>query len=105
MDYQLGNLISGVKYKPEDVPAGTALYLSNCAFCHGVPGVDKGGNIPNLGYVPAELISHLDTVVFNGPFVSQGMPDFTGKLTADHVEKLKAFIQGVADSIRPKKKD
>ena len=30
------------------------------------------------------------------------MPGFTGKLGADDVEKLKAFIQGTADAIRPK---
>jgi quinohemoprotein ethanol dehydrogenase len=31
-----------------------------------------------------------------------GMPDFTGKLQRADVEKLKAFIQGTADAIRPK---
>jgi quinohemoprotein ethanol dehydrogenase len=30
------------------------------------------------------------------------MPDFTGKLTDDDVVKIKAFIQGTADAIRPK---
>jgi quinohemoprotein ethanol dehydrogenase len=30
------------------------------------------------------------------------MPDFTGKLKADDVPKLQAFIQGTADAIRPK---
>ena len=30
------------------------------------------------------------------------MPDFTGKLTAEDAQKLKAFIQGTADAIRPK---
>ncbi len=78
------------------------LYVSNCVFCHGVPGVDRGGNIPNLGYSNASVISNLDSYVFNGPFVSRGMPDFTGKLTADDVAKIKAFIQGTADAIRPK---
>jgi quinohemoprotein ethanol dehydrogenase len=102
VDYQLGNLLTGVKYKPEDVSQGTALYVSNCAFCHGVPGVDKGGNIPNLGYAPAAVISDLDKYVFNGPMTPLGMPDFTGKLTREDVEKIKAFIQGTADAIRPK---
>ena len=30
------------------------------------------------------------------------MPDFTGKLTQQQLEQIKAFIQGTADSIRPK---
>jgi quinohemoprotein ethanol dehydrogenase len=102
VDYQLGNLVAGVKYRPEDVPEGTALYVSNCVFCHGVPGVDKGGNIPNLGYQPARVISNLEKYVFKGPMTDLGMPDFTGKLSQADVEKIKAFIQGTADAIRPK---
>ena len=99
--YQLGALLSGVKYDPAHVQEGTLLYVSNCVFCHGVPGVDRGGNIPNLGYSNAAVISHLDAYVFDGPYLSRGMPDFTGKLTADEVAKIKAFIQGTADAIRP----
>lgn len=101
--YQLGNLVSGVKYDAKLVEAGTALYVSNCAFCHGVPGVDKGGNIPNLGYMPAAYIEHLGNFVFKGPATDRGMPDFTGRLTPDDVEKIKSFILGTADAIRPKK--
>ncbi len=102
--YQLGSLLAGVQYDPKDVPAGTALYISNCAFCHGVPGVDKGGNLPNLGYVDKTFIENLDKILFNGPFVAKGMPDFTGKLTAQDVQKIKAFIQGTADAVRPQAK-
>jgi quinohemoprotein ethanol dehydrogenase len=50
-----GQLLQGVKYDPAKVEAGTMLYVANCVFCHGVPGVDRGGNIPNLGYMDAEL--------------------------------------------------
>jgi len=64
--------------------------------------VNNGGNIRNLGYVSKETIENLKDVLFNGPFKSQGMPDFTGKLKEEDVPKLIAFIQGVADSIRPK---
>jgi quinohemoprotein ethanol dehydrogenase len=76
--------------------------VSNCVFCHGVPGVDRGGNIPNLGYMDASYIENLDKFIFKGPAMERGMPDFTGKLSADDVEKIKAFIQGTADAIRPK---
>ena len=100
--YKLGPLISGVKYDPKDVPAGFGLYVSNCLFCHGVPGVDNGGNILNLGYVDADLIANLDKSVLSEAFADQGMPDFTGKLKPEDLEKIKAFIQGTADAIRPK---
>jgi quinohemoprotein ethanol dehydrogenase len=100
--YQMENLLSGVKYDPADVGPGTLLYVSNCAICHGVPGVDKGGNVRNLAYVGADTITNLKTIVFSGAYKSQGMPDFTGKLKDDDVVKITAFIQGVADSIRPK---
>ena len=101
--YAMAPLLSGVKYDPAKVADGQKLYVNNCVFCHGVPGVDKGGNIPNLAYVGAPMIEHLDKILFNGPFVQKGMPDFTGKLTAEDVVKIQAFIQGTADAVRPKK--
>ena len=100
---QLGKLVEGVKYDPAQVPAGTALYVSNCVFCHGVPGVDRGGNIPNLGYMNAAYISNLEKFVYKGAANERGMPDFTGKLNSTEVDQIKAFIQGTADAIRPKK--
>lgn len=103
--YQLNSLVSGVEYNPDFIGEGTALYVSNCVFCHGVPGVDKGGNIPNLGYSKKSVIENLDAFLFHGPFVSSGMPDFTETLSKTDVEKIKAFIQGTADAIRPKVSD
>ena len=100
--YKLGPLVAGVKYDSKDVPTGGALYVSNCLFCHGVPGVDKGGNILNLGYVDADVIANLDKVVFSTALAEKGMPDFTGKLKPDDLEKISAFIQGTADAVRPK---
>ena len=103
--YQTEGLLEGVKYDPKDVPEGTAIYVAACAQCHGVPGVDKGGNVRNLGYVSTETINNLKDFVFKGPFRDQGMPDFTGQLKDEDVVKLQAFIQGTADAIRPKKED
>jgi len=100
--YQMENLLSGVKYDPADVAPGTLLYVSNCAICHGVPGVDKGGAVRNLAYVGADPIRNLKSIVFSDAYASRGMPNFTGKLSDDDVVKLIAFIQGVADSVRPK---
>jgi quinohemoprotein ethanol dehydrogenase len=101
--YRMDELVAGVKYDPAQYQAGTMLYVSNCVFCHGVPGVDRGGNIPNLGYMNAAYIENLDKFLFKGPATDRGMPDFTGKLTMEEVGKIKAFIQGTADAIRPKK--
>ena len=100
--YQIGNLLSGVKYDPKDVEPGTAIYVQACATCHGVPGVDKGGNVKNLGYTTTENIANLKDIVFKGPYREMGMPDFAGKLTDDDVVKIQAFIQGTADAVRPK---
>ena len=72
----------------------TLLYVSHCVFCHGVPGVDRGGNVPNLGYSPTAAIENLDKFVFRGPLTEGGMPDFTGKLKSEEVDKIKAFIPG-----------
>ncbi|MGN5476141.1 c-type cytochrome [Cupriavidus basilensis] len=99
---RVGELLAGVSYDPANVKAGAGLYVSNCVACHGVPGVDRGGNIPNLGYMHLTYIQNLDKFIFKGPAMARGMPDFSGKLSADDVEKLKAFIQGTADAIRPK---
>ena len=100
--YQTEGLLAGVPYDPKHVEEGGGLYLSNCVLCHGVPGVDKGGNVRNLGYVPKETIVNLKDFVFKGPMRDQGMPDFTGRLKEDDIPKLQAFIQGTADAIRPK---
>jgi PQQ-dependent dehydrogenase (methanol/ethanol family) len=102
VQYRMDKLLQGVKYDPGKVQEGTLLYVSNCVFCHGVPGVDRGGNIPNLGYMNAGYIENLDKFVFKGPAMERGMPDFSGKLSVEDVEKIKAFIQGPADAIRPK---
>jgi quinohemoprotein ethanol dehydrogenase len=100
--YQTEGLLAGVAYDPKDVAEGTGIYVAACATCHGVPGVDKGGNVRNLGYVSKETITNLKDFVFKGPFRDQGMPDFTDKLTEADVVKVQAFIQGTADAIRPK---
>jgi quinohemoprotein ethanol dehydrogenase len=102
VEYKLNTLLQGVPYDPKHVAEGTALYVSACVFCHGVPGVDRGGNVPNLGYSAQGVIANLDKFVFTNPLNQNGMPDFTGKLTPADVEKIKAFIQGTADAIRPK---
>jgi quinohemoprotein ethanol dehydrogenase len=99
-DAVTGPLLQGVPYDPALVGAGAGLYVAHCVQCHGVPGADKGGSLPNLGRSAKEVIEHLDRFVFNGPGVARGMPDFSGRLQPEDVDKLKAFIQGTADRLR-----
>jgi quinohemoprotein ethanol dehydrogenase len=69
-----------------------------------VPGVDRGGNITNLGYSSTETIANLENWLFKGAAKDRGMPDFSGRLKPEDADKLRAFIQGTADAIRPKAK-
>lgn len=93
-------LVSGVPYNPDDVGPGLAVYVSNCLFCHGVPGVNNGGAIPNLGYSSAEVLTQAEAWVLQGAGIHDGMPRFDAHLTDDDVSKLIAFIQGTADAVR-----
>ena len=43
--YQMAGSLEGVKHDlrlHRSEAGGALLYVSNCVFCHGVPGVDKG---------------------------------------------------------------
>ena len=98
--YDRTKLVSGVKYNPEDVSTGAGLYVSNCLFCHGVPGVNNGGNIPNLAFSDAEILRKLDETVFSDALAERGMPNFAGKLTKEDVTRILAFVLGTADAVR-----
>ena len=99
------NLVSGVAYKKEDFGPGAGLYVANCLFCHGVPGVNNGGNIPNLGYSSKYRIENLHSIVLTGALQEKGMPNFKGKLTKEQTKQISAFIQGVVDSLKPKSEE
>jgi quinohemoprotein ethanol dehydrogenase len=99
--YPQGELVSGVAYDPAHVDEGAGLYVSHCFFCHGVPGINNGGNIPNLGYVGAEVLTNLDALLADRAWVSEGMPDFSTRLDEQDIAKLRAFIQATAEAARP----
>ncbi|MEM8688699.1 MAG: c-type cytochrome, partial [Pseudomonadota bacterium] len=94
-----GALVKGVSYNKEDYPTGAALYIANCVFCHGVPAVNNGGNVPNLGYSDKETIEKLEDILLSNAFVEAGMPSFKGKLSDAEIRKISAFIQGTADAV------
>ena len=43
----------------DHVGEGAGLYVANCILCHGVPGIDNGGAIPNLGYSAPEVLNEI----------------------------------------------
>lgn len=93
-------LVSGIAYRKEDVEPGTNLYVANCAGCHGVPGQNSGGNVPNLGYSTRETLEALPAVVLQGAFASQGMPHFGNRLDEAQVLQIRAFILDTAAAVR-----
>ena len=97
-----GALVEGVAYNPDHYGEGAAIYIANCVFCHGVPAVASGGNVPNLGRSDADLIANLEDLLANDTWLESGMPSFKDKLTGDDIAKITAFIQGTADAVRPK---
>ena len=94
-------LISGITYNKDDVASGrccTSATASSAMVCRAA----RVATSPISATLRPESITNLDEMVFKGPHTNKGMPDFTGKLTMDQVTKLRAFIAGTADAIRPK---
>ena len=94
-------LVEGaIEYTEADVGAGAGLYVANCLFCHGVPAVNNGGNIPNLAYSNKAVLQNAKAWVLDGAAVQNGMPSFKDHLTEDDVTKIVSFVQALADQTR-----
>ena len=91
-------LVSGYEYDPDDVAPGALLYVSSCLFCHGLPGINNGGALPNPGYVDADVLESLPELLLGGAWADRGMPDFNGRLTEKEARQLAAFIQSTAEA-------
>ncbi len=69
---------------------GRTLFAANCAACHGADG--RGGFGPDLHGVAAKKGSdYVSLRILNGS--AKGMPPFRGRLTADEVAALTAFVK------------
>ena len=90
-------LVKGYEYDPEDVSPGALLYVSSCLFCHGLPGINNGGSLPNPGYVDAGVLDALPALLLSGAWSEKGMPSFEGRLSEDDARKIAAFIQSTAE--------
>ena len=95
-------LVSGIAFRQEDVAPGTGLYVANCAGCHGVPGVNNGGNVPNLGYSTRETMEAMPALVLGNTYLQHGMPSFQGRLGEAELGQIRAFILATVDSVRPR---
>ncbi len=76
----------------QQLATGRVLYDRNCMVCHG-PAVVSSGVIQDLrwGQAPATKETFAD-VVLNGKYASAGMASFSGTLSADDTESVRAYI-------------
>ncbi|MBY0329204.1 MAG: PQQ-dependent dehydrogenase, methanol/ethanol family [Acetobacteraceae bacterium] len=95
-------LVSGIAFRQDDVAPGTGLYVANCAGCHGVPGVNNGGNVPNLGYSTRETMEAMPALVLGNTYLQHGMPSFQGRLSEAELGQIRAFVLATVDSVRPR---
>ncbi len=92
-----------------DVAAGRAVYLRNCAPCHGDSGHGDGPSAGGLATKPADLANGhlvnslpdawLVSVILNGgpaEGLSPAMPPFRGNLNAGQAGQIVAFLRSIA---------
>ncbi|MFC3052410.1 PQQ-dependent dehydrogenase, methanol/ethanol family [Kordiimonas pumila] len=82
------------------VNAGRVLYHTNCWMCHGDSAVNNGG-VPNLRYSP--VIAHADmfkAFVLGGAAEESGMPNFSGEVTPEQLEAIRAYVIKRANDLK-----
>lgn len=74
------------------IAKGSKTYNTTCVFCHGF-GVISNGTVPDLRRSPMLLSKQAwADVVIGGAREAKGMPNFSGGLTADDVEAVRAWV-------------
>jgi mono/diheme cytochrome c family protein len=73
----------------EQVAAGTALYDSFCARCHGAGMVDPGDGFYDLRTFPADERGRFIESVSNG---KNSMPPWRAVLSPEEIESLFAYV-------------
>jgi mono/diheme cytochrome c family protein len=82
------------------IEKGLRIYHSNCAQCHGAPGVAPQGAALGMTPVPSNLVptarewsaAEIEWVVRNGIKMT-GMPAWKYRLSADEIRQLVAFVK------------
>lgn len=97
VEFDLGSSFSGTTSLGER-PApftGKDIYDTNCAVCHGVAGIgNEGPRLVNNPFVQMTGKSGVINTISAGR-VRVGMPAWDGILSAQEIEKVVAYIQGL----------
>ena len=76
---------------PEQITAGEAHYLRNCAKCHS--NIDgRGSGIPDLRLMDANTHATFTNIVLRGTLVERGMGNFSDLLTPSEVEAVHSYL-------------
>ena len=75
---------------PAEIAEGERLYKRHCVFCHGLDVIS--GPLPDLRYASAEVHATFDDIVRGGVRAPLGMPSFEGKLEAEQVRAIQAYV-------------
>jgi len=75
---------------PALVARGRALYLANCARCHGFGG--ERGPFPDLRRMRPETVEAFDDIVLRGAYKAAGMASFADVLTPQDSGAIKAYL-------------
>lgn len=104
MTLALGSLaaMAGAARAQQPIDAAQ-LFARNCASCHGTAGAPNPAMVRSLGPIPdftdpRALASTPDSVLINAVTAGKGrnMPRYQGRLTADQIRALVAYVKTLA---------
>ncbi len=75
----------------ETITAGFHLYNRYCVHCHGA-GAVSGGVTPDLRAMTPEKHAMFQAVVLGGLHWQQGMVGFSGELSMEDAEAIRAYL-------------
>jgi putative heme-binding domain-containing protein len=79
------------QYPPADIAAGSRVYSTNCASCHGASGVGVGGIDLRRGRLPRAATDEALAALVASGVPGTGMPSF--RFTPEEVRGLIAFVR------------
>jgi quinohemoprotein ethanol dehydrogenase len=84
----------------ETIEAGHQHFATNCAMCHEPPAANRSV-FPDLRYSPMlNSPEAFSTVVLDGILQANGMESFKGRLTADEVQSVRAYLIKRANDLK-----